>query len=294
MNKAERAKKLEQAELEQAKFEEVMRSVTCKIKPAPEDTMAFNQQIAEETLPSWHKSHFSLPALMHVIPLFRVARGLSDSVEVTYKSPHFGGIHYSGPALTQAHKRVFAELVSLRNGKWAGQLIVVRPYAMLAGLGWGDNSRNKETLHKILNELMAPKLTMWKHGGAKERGLYFRLVAEFDARDEDWEIRLSCTVVSMLKDFDVSWLSRKERKPLKDGLQTFLYDYWRAHPIGHQASYRELHAASGSRSTDIKEFGKQVRIAAKVIRVKCKWGLGEEERGHLKMFKTEWSKPSVH
>jgi len=279
---------------------EAVAAAKAKGRHSDEPSMDENIAYVERKAPKWYASHYALPTLFSLVPLFGVARSDkadsesgSRNLDVTFPETCHGGLHYEGPVITQYHKRVLGELVSYINNRPVDGVISFNPYKLIEAMGYGAYPRNRELLRDAINLLMKPLITVWRKGGNRRQGLKFRLVAQFDGEDNEcWFVQLSSAATVMLQDMQLTYLSRSERSKLRDGLQTFLYDYYRAKPQAHEATYEDLHAASGSRATDMKEFAREVREAAATIKAKCKWGM-ETPRGSLKMHKTTLAKAAA-
>ncbi len=237
---------------------------------------------------TWYDSAYLLPALWNTTPIFDACRDSrpehAAASPLVIERKGCGGMHYIGPQLRQAHKRVYAELLRMRRGEAINGEFEYNPYRMLEALGWGVNQRNKDKLRDCLRDMYKGGVVWWSEGGsARNPGGEFRLIALATYAGTKWKVQLTSGAIALFE-MHMTYLSCANRKPLQDGLQTLIYDFWSSHPPAYEATLDELHYAAGSAYSDLAEFGRDLRAAATVVSVKCSWGM-KSTRGKLQMFK---------
>jgi len=137
-------------------------------------------------------------------------------------------IHYSGPRLTQFHKRVLLQIVVLAAGAENTAELCLELGSFLVSIGRSPCTRNRVALARALGHLASVKGRITKYEG--DRGTPFTFLGGLTWVKGSANLLMSPSFARML------WWSRRTllplamRTPLPDGVATALMDLFRAAP----------------------------------------------------------------
>lgn len=218
------------------------------------------------TLPDMHADTAKVIPLVLEVPLFAVARRKADEavpmVNAVWVKKGRGCLRYEGPQLTQSHLTVLLTLINRRAKAVVSSVFEFRPTELLAVMGWSDNKRNIERLTQLLDDLKRGQVRLWKEGQDENRNaLRVSFVQTFQPSESaPWTVVLSEDLMPIFAG-NLTFVSLSKRAALTEGLATFLYGYVAANNGALPITYRQLHAACGSRTADMGEFANSAKAA---------------------------------
>lgn len=236
-------------------------------KPAAYESAEEAQFYAAHTLPAMHNDTATVIPLVLEVPLFAVARRKAASepvptVNAVWSKKGRGFLRYEGPQLTQSHLTVLLTLINRRAKALVSSVFEFRPSELLAVMGWSDNQRNISRLIQLLDDLKHGQVRLWKEGQNEARNaLRVSFVDKFQPSDDKaWTVVLSTDLMPIFEG-NLTFVNLPTRAALTEGLATFLYGYISANSGALPITYRQLHAACGSGTSDMGEFANSAKAA---------------------------------
>ena len=266
-------------------------SLTSNQKNKFYDNAAEALHYASMTVPAMHKTTAAVIPVVLEVPLFAVMRKRkADEVLPTVNATWFkkgrGFVKYAGPQLLQSHLTVLLTLINLRAGQVVDNVFEFRPSELLARMGWSDNARNISRLTDLLDDLKHGQVRLWSDGQDEKRdSLRVSFVDAFQpATAGSWTVTLSKQLMPLF-DGNKTFVSLAKRSMLDEGLDTFLHGYLAANSCALPFAYKDIHAACGSRSKDLKDFTDSVQRALdKLVKVGAIADY-KKERGAFRVLK---------
>ena len=174
-----------------------------------------------------------------------------------------GHVEYTGPRLTQFHKRILLGFLQLAAGQIGDVVLAFNAKQFLKSVGRDSDWRTVEKLRAALTDLRGATFTVRNY--EKDRGTVFGWILGSEWCGKNVEVRLDGKVAWAFDALGHTYIPVTKRNRLQDGLQTWLLDLIFSSKQ-NSFSYDALAAMLGRR--DVAGFGKEVRNAlAKVAAV---------------------------
>ena len=241
------------------------------------DEQRFNNERRQEAVRILKRNRFPLlrPTLSAMIPAFNRASvfdisakagpigGMYPVARYDSEDVKAGHIKYTGPRLTQFHKRVLLGFMQLAAGGTGDVVIEFNAKQFLTSIGRDAGWRSVEKLRVAIADLRSATFTVCNY--ETDRGTVFGWVIGADWSGNCVEVRLDKKVAWAFDDLGHNYLPVNKRNRLVDGLQTWLLDLIFS---SKQQSFGYDNLAAMLGRHDVAGFGKEVRNAlAKVAAV---------------------------
>lgn len=217
--------------------------------------------------PAMNVNTASVTPLVLEVPLFAVVRKKASAeplaaVNAVWSKKGRGFLRYEGPQLTQSHLTVLLTLINRRAKAVVSEVFEFRPSELLAAMHWSDNVRNIARLTQLLDDLKKGQVRLWKEGQDEARNaLRVSFVDVFQPSDDElWRVTLSKELMPVFGG-NLTYVDLRTRAALTEGLATFLHGYIAANSGALPITYRQLHTACGSGTSDMGEFAASAKAA---------------------------------
>lgn len=228
---------------------------------------AHHTALAESRIPGMPEHACHIAPLILSVPLFSITRAPSLEVEALWHRPGQGYVRYRGPVLSQSHATVLFAVLKLAAGYGADVELLFDPVRLLEQMKWSTNARNRDRLRDILDDLQAARLRIWRDGANEaNEALRTGFISEWEPSATGWTVRLTRSVLQLFDSHTLTFLDVQKRAKLREGLATWLYGYISANSCRDVLTYEELARQCGTRSSDRRQFGADVRAALKHMR----------------------------
>lgn len=174
-----------------------------------------------------------------------------------------GSIHYTGPRLSQFHKRVLIGLMSLVAGKQGDTWVDFHAVQFLESIGKEGDSRTIAKLLDALTDLRSATLRVRLYASQRVEVFGWVMRAEFSTGSREVRVLIDGKGSRQFAELGCTYLPMPERNRLADGLQTWLFDFLYSSQQT-RFSYDALAAVLGR--TPGADFGKDVRAALEKLK----------------------------
>lgn len=248
-------------------LKKAMERLESKVKSRALDSLKPSAAVPMQ-LPLWENRLRGLPNAMARSALFTCANHRSPRED--YKRHLVASlgnyeIYYTGVELRQDDEDVFLQIVHLARTTPLGDVVEVSGNQLLRVLGWNNSSRDYDRLRSSIERLKDGTVRIAnKDGTAGYAGSLIRKYAYQGLGDSDhrtkWQIFLEREIANLFGDKTYSLTGWDERLRLKP-LSKWLHSFYHTHEAPFPYSTEKLMVLSGSKSSDVRYFRRDLKAA---------------------------------
>lgn len=221
-----------------------------------------------QQLPLWRDHLRGLPNAMARSALFTC--GNRRTARAEYKREKIATvagyeIHYTGSELRQDDEDVFLQIVHFARIQPLGDVVEISGNALLRALGWNSSSKSYARLRDIIERLKEATIKIVQEN--QTAGYSGNLIRKFAWQSEDasaartkWKIYLEKEIIALFADDSYTLLDWEDRTKL-GYLAKWLHSFYYTHQTPVPYKVATLHKLSGSKSTDLAGFRRDLKAA---------------------------------